>query len=118
LDPEDYAWTTRRIMEVADICCQGRVVSVLEGGYGRTPLRESNRVSSKISNNADSADGGTTATTGESTATATVPRNMNLLDKSVFSESAMRHLRALIDPHDAEQRHPRQQMEGDDENME
>jgi len=22
-------------MEVADICCQGRVVSILEGGYGR-----------------------------------------------------------------------------------
>ena len=26
-----------QIMEVADICCQGRVVSVLEGGYGRMP---------------------------------------------------------------------------------
>mmetsp|Transcript_49530 Transcript_49530/g.59942 ORF Transcript_49530/g.59942 Transcript_49530/m.59942 type:complete len:391 (+) Transcript_49530:879-2051(+) len=37
LDPEDYAWTTQKIMTVADICCQGRVVSVLEGGYGRTP---------------------------------------------------------------------------------
>lgn len=36
LDPEDYAWTTRKILEIADICCQGRVVSVLEGGYGRT----------------------------------------------------------------------------------
>merc|ERR1711862_100410 len=34
LIPEDYAWTTSKIMEVADICCQGRVVSVLEGGYG------------------------------------------------------------------------------------
>ena len=37
LEPEDYAWTTRKICEIADICCQGRVVSVLEGGYGRTP---------------------------------------------------------------------------------
>ena len=27
-------------MEVADICCQGRVVSVLEGGYGHTPSAE------------------------------------------------------------------------------
>lgn len=34
LEPEDYAWTTRKIMEVADICCHGRIVSVLEGGYG------------------------------------------------------------------------------------
>jgi len=38
LEPEDYAWTTRKILEVADICCQGRVVSVLEGGYGRSLL--------------------------------------------------------------------------------
>jgi acetoin utilization deacetylase AcuC-like enzyme len=36
LEPDDYAWTTRRILEIADICCQGRVVSVLEGGYGRS----------------------------------------------------------------------------------
>jgi acetoin utilization deacetylase AcuC-like enzyme len=36
LEPEDYAWTTRKILEIADICCQGRVVSVLEGGYGRS----------------------------------------------------------------------------------
>lgn len=36
LEPEDYAWTTRKVLEVADICCQGRVVSVLEGGYGRS----------------------------------------------------------------------------------
>jgi hypothetical protein len=40
LEPEDYAWTTRKILQVADICCQGRVVSVLEGGYGRTPPGE------------------------------------------------------------------------------
>jgi acetoin utilization deacetylase AcuC-like enzyme len=36
LEPDDYAWTTRKILEIADICCQGRVVSVLEGGYGRS----------------------------------------------------------------------------------
>lgn len=35
LEAEDYAWTTRKILEIADICCHGRVVSVLEGGYGR-----------------------------------------------------------------------------------
>lgn len=37
LEPEDYAWTTRKVCEIADICCHGRVVSVLEGGYGRSP---------------------------------------------------------------------------------
>lgn len=47
LEPEDYSWTTSKILEVADICCQGRVVSVLEGGYGRTPSSEDNPVLDK-----------------------------------------------------------------------
>lgn len=63
LTPEDYAWTTSKIMEVADICCQGRVVSVLEGGYGMSRGDES-----------------------------------DLLDKTMISECAMKHLQALIDP--------------------
>jgi len=76
LEPEDYAWTTSRILEVADICCQGRVVSVLEGGYGRTPT----------STDASSND----------------IQDSDKLDKSVFSECAVRHLRAMIDPFDEE----------------
>ena len=35
LQPSDYAAITEEIMKVADICCEGRLVSVLEGGYGR-----------------------------------------------------------------------------------
>jgi hypothetical protein len=66
-----------KIMEVADICCHGRVVSVLEGGYGRTPKRESENLSSSSNTTSSSS----------------------LLDKAVFSESVMRHLRALIDPY-------------------
>jgi len=30
---EDFAWLTRRICELADLHCDGRVVSALEGGY-------------------------------------------------------------------------------------
>ncbi|GKY98023.1 hypothetical protein MPSEU_000760400 [Mayamaea pseudoterrestris] len=71
LEPQDYAWTTRKILEVADICCQGRVVSVLEGGYGR-------------SSNVPSAGTG--------------------LDRTMFSECAIRHLHAMIDPYDTEGR--------------
>jgi acetoin utilization deacetylase AcuC-like enzyme len=74
LDPEDYAWTTRKILEIADICCQGRVVSVLEGGYGRTP---------------SNVDG----------VTKDQP-----LNKTVLSECAIRHLHAMIDPYDVERR--------------
>jgi acetoin utilization deacetylase AcuC-like enzyme len=32
LEP-DYIWVTRKLMEVADDCANGRVVSLLEGGY-------------------------------------------------------------------------------------
>lgn len=34
LRPEDFEWVTSEILNIADICCSGRVVSVLEGGYG------------------------------------------------------------------------------------
>mmetsp|Transcript_18975 Transcript_18975/g.27435 ORF Transcript_18975/g.27435 Transcript_18975/m.27435 type:complete len:902 (+) Transcript_18975:710-3415(+) len=82
LEPEDYAWTTRKIIEVADICCQGRVVSVLEGGYGRTTQRSTDvKVDTRMNN------------------------NNSLLDKTMFAECAMKHLYALTDPYDAEQRH-------------
>lgn len=33
LDERDFAWATQRMMEVADSCANGRVVSLLEGGY-------------------------------------------------------------------------------------
>jgi hypothetical protein len=65
---------------------------VLEGGYGRTPRRESDRLNSNPNNKS----------------------NINLLDKAVFSECVMRHLRALIDPYDSEKRHPRQMIDDDD----
>lgn len=32
--PEDFNWVTSEILKIADICCNGKVVSVLEGGYG------------------------------------------------------------------------------------
>ena len=38
---EDYGWVTERIMEVADNCCDGRVVSSLEGGYDLQALAAS-----------------------------------------------------------------------------
>ena len=33
LEAEDFAWATARAMEVADRVCNGRIVSLLEGGY-------------------------------------------------------------------------------------
>jgi acetoin utilization deacetylase AcuC-like enzyme len=82
LEPEDYAWTTRKIVQIADICCQGRVVSILEGGYGRTPAPKGNNNRSPDRNN---------------------PTVQNL-DRTLFGECAIRHLQALIDPYDTENR--------------
>jgi acetoin utilization deacetylase AcuC-like enzyme len=36
--PEDFAWVTARLMDVADRVCEGRIVSMLEGGYDRQGL--------------------------------------------------------------------------------
>lgn len=33
LDDDDFHWITRELMQIADSVCQGRVVSILEGGY-------------------------------------------------------------------------------------
>ncbi len=41
LNEEDFAWATRRVMEVADRHAGGRVVSLLEGGYDLRGLGDS-----------------------------------------------------------------------------
>ena len=51
------------------MCCDGRVVSVLEGGYGRTPP------------------------------SVPSPPEPKTLDKSFFSECAIQHLKGLVDPY-------------------
>ena len=38
---EDFRWATAKVMEAADRHCQGRVVSMLEGGYDLTALAKS-----------------------------------------------------------------------------
>jgi acetoin utilization deacetylase AcuC-like enzyme len=37
----DFAWATRKIMDIADVAADGRVVSVLEGGYDLEGLARS-----------------------------------------------------------------------------
>ena len=67
-----------QICEIADICCNGRVVSVLEGGYGRTP---------------PPIPPPPLGDTGEAEALR------QPLEKSFFSECAINHLKGLIDPY-------------------
>jgi len=33
LSEADYSWITRKLVQIANDCCDGRIVSVLEGGY-------------------------------------------------------------------------------------
>lgn len=37
---DDYRWATEKLCDLADGCCQGRVVSTLEGGYDLAALGE------------------------------------------------------------------------------
>jgi len=41
LETEDYAWVTRKLVEIADQHACGRIVSTLEGGYNLAALKES-----------------------------------------------------------------------------
>ena len=41
LQSESYRWMTREMMELADQCCGGRILSILEGGYDFDALAES-----------------------------------------------------------------------------
>lgn len=41
LGEDDFAWVTGAICDIADQCCQGRVVSTLEGGYDLQALAAS-----------------------------------------------------------------------------
>jgi len=35
LQQQDFMWVAAQVSRVAQVCCEGRVVSVLEGGYGK-----------------------------------------------------------------------------------
>jgi len=41
LREDDFEWVTRELLAVADECCGGRVISVLEGGYDLSALARS-----------------------------------------------------------------------------
>lgn len=71
LTPEDFRWVTKEIMHVADICCHGRVVSVLEGGYGNVVVNKQKK--------------GNT--------------NQMMMNRNVLCSSALVHIKTLVDPY-------------------
>ena len=44
LQDEDYSWVTQELMRIAERCCAGRIVSILEGGYSLQALASSSAV--------------------------------------------------------------------------
>lgn len=44
LTDDDYGWITAEIMKIAADCCNGRLVSVLEGGYDLDALQSASRI--------------------------------------------------------------------------
>jgi acetoin utilization deacetylase AcuC-like enzyme len=38
---DDYRWLTQQLMLIADACCNGRIISTLEGGYNLKALAAS-----------------------------------------------------------------------------
>ncbi len=80
--PEDFSWVTERIQEVADLCCSGRIVSVLEGGYGSPmPVQRITRGAST------------------SAATAAAAPLSGELDRDSMAVNAIAHLASLVDPY-------------------
>ena len=41
LETQDYRWVTDQLLDLADDVCDGRAISLLEGGYDLDALRDS-----------------------------------------------------------------------------
>jgi predicted lipid-binding transport protein (Tim44 family) len=112
---------TKEVQAVADMCCGGRVVSVLEGGYGchdkptnyakpgnfGHSARTAAAASSASSTGASSAsstgassngepafDGGASTAAGSASASS-----RESLDRRHLVDAACAHVRALVDPY-------------------
>jgi len=91
--PEDFAWATTEIMKIADICCSGRLVSVLEGGYGEYAAL-----------NKPSAVAHVPTTRGAARQSAPAPvaaveTEKSLLNRNLLARVAAAHVHRLVDPY-------------------
>jgi len=96
LTAEDFAWVTSEIMKIADICCAGRVVSVLEGGYGSYSAAARAQAQAKL------AEGKrTNRTRGAEPKEVPAP-----LDRHILANSCSAHVHKLIDAYGQSDQHP------------
>jgi hypothetical protein len=104
LGSEDFEWVTSEIMKIADICCAGRVVSVLEGGYGSysaaARAQASARLSATRSHHKRGGGAGAGAGGGEEEITGSP------LDRHILARSAAAHVHRLVDAYGQSKEYP------------
>ena len=102
--PEDFAWVSSEIMQVADLCCGGRLVSVLEGGYGSyaTPPRDAFVPTTKITRSKKEAMGEAGIEPEADTMPPPAPSaddDRPAMNRHILAASAVSHVRSLVDPY-------------------
>ena len=104
LRPDDFEWVTAQLRRVADLCCQGRLVSVLEGGYGTcdaAAVAAANAAAAAAASAAAAAAAAEAAAVAETTAGAaptassTPPVLLPPLRLAQLGECALAHVRGL-----------------------
>lgn len=112
LQKKDYLWLTQEIRRVAGIVCAGRVISVLEGGYGSHHVhRKRNFSAATTVDNANGNDattanknGGTVTESTQSSAETEAKRKAEKLkdiyagglDRRELADNCVQHVRGLI----------------------
>lgn len=96
LTAEDFAWVTSEIMKIADICCAGRVVSVLEGGYGSYSAAARAQAQAKLAEGKRN-----NRTRGSEPKEVPAP-----LDRHILANSCSAHVHKLIDAYGQTDQHP------------
>ncbi|ETV74523.1 hypothetical protein, variant 1 [Aphanomyces astaci] len=91
LSPGDFHWVTTQLMLMANLCCNGRLVSVLEGGYGRVRTEHDDKDDTSPDGAvAASPDGSQPGTSPEDNHATTAPLILDTLQASAHA-----HLQAL-----------------------
>lgn len=88
---EDVAWVTTEVMKIADICCNGRLVSVLEGGYGQYAGNGSRVTSYSTRSSAATDAAGPLLIDADAVETQ--------MNRSLLADAAATHLHRLVDPY-------------------
>ena len=103
LIPSDYTKATEAIYAAANIVCHGRIVSVLEGGYGKVQwiekLVNAPRKGSFESNDVSTADSGDSSPDGLRCGRKRQklnPVQTQIINRQPLAQSASAHLKALL----------------------